>query len=146
MTKDILVQYTDLQEEIKDIRRRIEKTQDRIKKIQQEGTVIDSVTGTRADGTFGHIRIEGFPFANYDRQQTQLYLYLAQMTNMEAELLELTNSVEEYINSINDSRMRRIIQYRILDNLPWCDVAEKIGGKSTGESCRKYFERFLEKC
>lgn len=68
------------------------------------------------------------------------------MTNMEAELLELTNSVEEYINSIDDSRMRRIIQYRILDNLPWCDVAEKIGGKSTGESCRKYFERFLEKC
>ncbi len=79
------------------------------------------------------------------RQQTQLYLYLAQMTNMEAELLELTNSVEEYINSIKDSRMRRIIQYRILDNLPWCDVAEKIGGKSTGDSCRKYFERFFEK-
>lgn len=146
MTKDILVQYSDLQEEIKDIRRRIEKTQDRIKKIQQEGTVIDSVTGTRADGTFGHIRIEGFPFANYDRQQTQLYLYLAQMTNMEAELLELTNSVEEYINSIKDSKMRRIIQYRIIDGLSWYEVADKIGGKATSDSCRMYFERFLEKC
>lgn len=146
MTKDILVQYTDLQEEIKDIRRRIEKTQDRIKKIQQEGTVIDSVTGTRPDGTFGHIRIEGFPFANYDRQQTQLYLYLAQMTNMEAELLELTNSVEGYINSIKDSRMRRIIQYRIIDGLSWYEVADKIGGKATSDSCRMYFERFLEKC
>lgn len=146
MTKDILVQYSDLQEEIKDIRKRIEKTQDRLEKIQQEGTVIDSVTGTRADGTFGHIRIEGFPFATYDRQKTQLYLYLAQMTNMETELLELTNSVEEYINSIEDSRMRRIIQYRIIDGLSWYEVADRMGGKATSDSCRMYFERFLEKC
>lgn len=144
LKKDILVQYSDLKEEMKDIRRRIEKTQDRLNRMKQGGTVIDSVTGTRPDGTFGHIRIEGFPFANYDRQQTQLYLYLAQMTNMEAELLELTNSVEEYINSINDSRMRRIIQYRIIDGLSWYEVADRMGGKATSDSCKKYFERFMK--
>lgn len=60
MTKDVLIQYADLQEEIKDIRRRMEKTESRLTRIRQEGTVIDSVTGTRADGTIGHIRIEGF--------------------------------------------------------------------------------------
>lgn len=107
---------------------------------------MDSVTGTRADGTFGHIRIEGFPYADYDRQRAQLSCYLVQLTKAETELLELTNEAEAYINAITDSRMRRIIQYRILDDLPWCAVAEQIGGKATGESCRKYFERFLEKC
>ena len=49
MTKDVLIQYADLQEEIKDIRRRMEKTESRLTRIRQEGTVIDSVTGTSAD-------------------------------------------------------------------------------------------------
>lgn len=146
MTKDVLIQYADLQEEIKDIRRRMEKTESRLTRIRQEGTVIDSVTGTRADGTIGHIRIEGFPYAAHDKQSTHLRLYAAQLAEREERLLEQTNAVEAYINSITDSRMRRIIQYRILDRLPWYEVADKIGGKATSDSCRMYFERFLEKC
>ena len=65
---------------------------------------------------------------------------------MEEKLLELTNQAEEYINSIEDSRMRRIVQYRIMDRLSWYEVADKMGGKATSDSCKKYFERFLKKC
>nr|DAV04070.1 MAG TPA: Protein of unknown function (DUF722) [Caudoviricetes sp.] len=124
----------------------MEKTESRLTRIRQEGTVIDSVTGTRADGTIGHIRIEGFPYAAHDKQSTHLRLYAAQLAEREERLLEQTNAVEAYINSITDSRMRRIIQYRILDRLSWYEVADKIGGKATSDSCRMYFERFLEKC
>ena len=94
MTKDVLIQYADLQEEIKDIRRRMEKTESRLTRIRQEGTVIDSVTGTRADGTIGHIRIEGFPYAAHDKQSTHLRLYAAQLAEREERLLEQTNAVE----------------------------------------------------
>ncbi len=146
LDKSILIQYADLQEEIKDIRCRIIKTEEQIKKINSEGTVIDSVKGTRKDGTIGSIRIEGFPYPEYGNKSTKLYLYKAQLSNTEEELLELTNSIEEYINSIEDSKMRRIVQYRVIDNLTWYQVADKVGGKSTSESCRKYFERFIEKC
>ncbi|MCI1958848.1 MAG: hypothetical protein LKJ25_04395 [Clostridia bacterium] len=145
MDKAILVQYADMQEEIKDIRRRIEKTKKRLKKINSEGTVIDSVTGTRKDGTIGHIKIEGFPYPEYERNSARLNLYISQLCHVEGELLELTNQAEEYISSIEDSRMRRIIQYRVIDSLSWYEVADKIGGKATSESCRKYFDRFLEK-
>lgn len=145
MTKNILVQYADLREEIKDIRKRIEKTQERLQKIQQGGTVMDSVTGTRADGTFGHIRIEGFPYADYDRQRARLFLYLAQLTKAETERLELTNEVEAYINAITDSRMRRIIQYRVIDDMSWGEVAANIGGNNSEDSVRMAFHRFLEK-
>ena len=93
MTKDVLIQYADLQEEIKDIRRRMEKTESRLTRIRQEGTVIDSVTGTRADGTIGHIRIEGFPYAAHDKQSTHLRLYAAQLAEREERLLEQTNAV-----------------------------------------------------
>ena len=144
MTKDVLIQYADLQEEIKDIRRRMEKTESRLTRIRQEGTVIDSVTGTRADGTIGHIRIEGFPYAAHDKQSTHLRLYAAQLAEREERLLEQTNAVEAYINSITDSRMRRIIQYRILDRLSWYEVADKIGGKATSDSCRIF--RKMLKC
>ena len=61
-------------------------------------------------------------------------------------MLEQAAEVEQYIRTIENSRMRRIIQYRVIDGLSWYEVADRIGGKATSESCRKYFERFLGKC
>ena len=53
MRKDILVQYCDLQQEAKDIRKRIEKTQARLNKIQRVERFSIQYPGTRADGTIG---------------------------------------------------------------------------------------------
>lgn len=145
MDKDILVQYTDLQEEIRDIRRRAERARGQMERMETEGTVLDAVKGTRQDGTFGSIRIEGFPYADYEKRRRSLQSYLLKLAEMEEKLLELTNQAEEYINSIEDSRMRRIVQYRILDGLSWYEVADRMGGKATSDSCRMYFERFLQK-
>ena len=145
MDKDILVQYTDLQEEIRDIRRRAERARGQMERLETEGTVLDAVKGTRQDGTFGSIRIEGFPYADYEKRRRSLQSYLLKLADMEEKLLELTNQAEEYINSIEDSRMRRIVQYRIMDRLSWYEVADRMGGKATSEGCRKYFERFFEK-
>jgi len=146
LDKDILVQYTDLQEEIRDIRRRAERARGQMERLETEGTVLDAVKGTRQDGTFGSIRIEGFPYADYEKRRRSLQSYLLKLAEMEEKLLELTNQAEEYINSIEDSRMRRIVQYRIMDRLSWYEVADKMGGKATSDSCKKYFERFLKKC
>lgn len=145
MDRDILVQYTDLQEEIRDIRRRAERAHGQMERLETEGTVLDAVKGTRQDGTFGSIRIEGFPYADYEKRRRSLQSYLLKLADMEEKLLELTNQAEEYINSIEDSRMRRIVQYRILDGLSWYEVADRMGGKATSDSCRMYFERFLQK-
>ncbi len=145
MDKDILVQYTDLQEEIRDIRRRAERARGQMERLETEGTVLDAVKGTRQDGTFGSIRIEGFPYADYEKRRRSLQSYLLKLADMEEKLLELTNQAEEYINSIEDSRMRRIVQYRILDGLSWYEVADRMGGKATSDSCRMYYERFLQK-
>ncbi len=145
MDKDILVQYTDLQEEIRDIRRRAERARGQMERMETEGTVLDAVKGTRQDGTFGSIRIEGFPYADYEKRRRSLQSYLLKLAEMEEKLLELTNQAEEYINSIEDSRMRRIVQYRILDGLSWYEVADRMGGKATSDSCRMYYERFLQK-
>lgn len=145
LDKSILIQYADLQEEIKDIRCRIIKTEEQIKKINSEGTVIDSVKGTRKDGTIGSIRIEGYPYQEHSNKLTKLYLYKAQLSNAEEELLELTNSVEEYINSIEDSYIRRIVRYRVIDGMTWQMVADCLGKNNTEDSVKKRFYRFIDK-
>ena len=45
VTKEILIQYSDLQEEIKEVRDRIEKTENQIERIEREGAVCDKVMG-----------------------------------------------------------------------------------------------------
>ena len=43
MTKEVLSQYSDLQEEIKEVRKKIAKLQDDLKKIESGESVIDTV-------------------------------------------------------------------------------------------------------
>ena len=68
----------------------------------------------------------------------------AQLTEKEEELLEMINQVDDYINSIKDSRIRRIMRYRYIDDLNWVQVARRIGKKATADSCRMAHDRFLE--
>ena len=41
-------------------------------------------------------------------------------------------------------RMQRIIRYRIFDELPWNDVAVRMGRRATAESVKKEYQRFME--
>ena len=132
MDKDILIQYSDLVEEVKDLRRRIQKLQDDIDKLEP---VKDSVKGTRKDGTIGSITVSGYPVPAYYRYKNQLEKREAALRKKEAELLELVNTVEEYITGINDSKMRRILRYRYIDNMSWTKIAFRMGKKYTAESC-----------
>ena len=141
MDKDILIQYNDMVEEVKDLRRRIRKLQDDIDKLEP---VKDSVKGTRRDGTIGSIMISGYPVPVYYRYKNQLEKREAALRKKEAELLELVNTVEEYITGINDSKMRRILRYRYIDNMSWTKIAFRMGKKYTADGCRMLHNRFFE--
>ena len=143
ISKEILIQYSDLQEEVKEVRERINKTEDQIAKIEKDGNVVDSVCG--GNGGIQHFKIEGFPYPEYSRKKTLLYARKATLASLEMELMETLNQVEEFIASVEDSRMRRIITLRFIDNLSWNKVADRIGGNNTEDSVRKAFTRFMEK-
>ena len=143
ISKEILTQYNDLQKEIKEIRVRIKNTETQIAEIEQTGDVIDTVRG----GTGGNQRfkIEGFPYPEYSRKKTLLYTRMATLENLEIESLEALNKIEEFISELKDSRLRRIITLRFIENLSWNKVAARIGGVNTEDSVRKIFTRFMEK-
>ena len=142
ISKEILIQYSDLQEEVKEVRERIERTERQIEKIKEEGNVIDTVSG--GSGNTQHFKIEGFPYPEYSRKKTLLYARKATLASLEMELLETLNQVEEFIASVDDSRMRRIITLRFIENLSWNKVADRIRGRNTEDSVKKAFYRFME--
>ena len=104
----------------------------------------DSVKGTRPDGTYGSITITGFPVPDYYRRKKLLEDRKKKLDEFELQLLELTNDVDDYINSLTDSRMRRMIRYKFFDELSWVQVAHRMGGKYTADGCRMAVERFLQ--
>ena len=143
VSKEILVQYTDLQKERKEVREKIEKLEKQIETIENDGNVADKVRG--GDGGLQSFKIYGFPYPEYSRKKTLLYMRKATLSELEMELIETLNEVEEFITTIKDSHMRRIISLRVVDGLSWNKVADRIGGGNTDDSVRKAFDRFMEK-
>lgn len=142
VSKEILIQYADLQEEVKELRGQIDNLERQIEKIEKEGCVKDSVKGGL--GGIQHFVVEGFPIPAIERKTSMLRNRQQMLNNREIRLLETLNEVEEFIDAIKDSHIRRLITARVIDNLTWQQVANKMGGYSTADGARKTFERFLE--
>lgn len=152
VTKDILIQYCELREEIKDLRERIDRDGLRLQKIEKEGVVSDTVTGTRADGTIGSIKITGFPIPEYSTVKAMLKKRIAKLQIMEDELHEAVNAVDDFINAIPKSDLRQMFRFYYIDDMTWRRVATNMNKRFpnrrisyTEESCRKRHDRFLEK-
>ena len=157
VTKEILVQYSDLVEEVKEVRKKIDFLESRIPKIQERINEIESgeLVKDKVRGGIGGLQsftIEGTPVKEYEERKTELMskklILNKRKTNLEElefELLQKTNEVEEFIASLDDSRMRRIINLRFIENMTWNEVADNIGGGNTEGSIKMAFQRFMEK-
>lgn len=151
VTKDILLQYEEMRQEIKDIRSRIDKDEQLLVKMEEKGYVVsDTVLGTRSDGTIGPIKVTGSPLPEYNRVKDMRKRRIAKLKIKEEELFDMLNAVDDYINAIEKSEIRIIFRFFYLDDLTWYQVAMRMNSlfpkkKYTGESCRKKHDRYLEK-
>lgn len=148
MDKGILVQYCEMKEEIKDLRRRIRKLD---KFLENPPIVADVVKGTRKDGTIGPIKVTGIPEPEYIRKQRIRERYRRLLETKEVELLELTCQVEEYIQSIPKSELRIMFRLYYIDGLTWVQVAHRMNAmfskrriKYTEDNCWRRNQRFFE--
>lgn len=156
ITKHILDQYSDLRKEIEEVQEKIcrldteiHRLEKRIREIENGEKVKDKVRG--GDGGNQSFNIEGVPIKEYEQKKTALYskklLLIQRKTTLELLELEIEqkqNDVEEYIASIDDSRMRRIVNMRFIENLSWNQVADRIGGGNTEGSVKMAFQRFMK--
>jgi len=138
-----------MKEEIRDLRKRIHEL-DRF--LKDPPIVADIVKGTRRDGTIGPIRVTGIPGPEYDRNQKLRERYRRLLEAKEAELLELTCQVEEYIESIPKSELRIMFRLYFIDGHGYPGVARQMNHmfpkrriKYTDENVKKKIQRFFEK-
>ena len=77
VTKEILVQYSDLVEEVKEVRKKIDFLETRIPKIQERINEIESgeLVKDKVRGGIGGLQsftIEGTPVKEYEERKTEL--------------------------------------------------------------------------
>ena len=139
MDKQILEQYIDACELIKDTKDEIRKLRKHRSQIQQ-----DSVKGSAHEFpyTLQTYHLEGLGYAAVklpDELDRMEKLLEERIRNAE----KIKRQVEAWLNTISP-RMQRIIRYRIFEELTWVQVAVKMGRKATEEGIRKEFIRFME--
>lgn len=151
MDKNILEQYIELKEEIQDLHDRIDRDQRRLDRIDEEGLVSDTVKGTRKDGTFGPIKITGYPIPEYNQVKNMIKKRVAKFHILENELQEAVNAVDEFIVRIPKSDLRMMFRLRYLDDKTWAAVAINMNYhfpkrkiKYTEDNCRIRHDRNLK--
>lgn len=148
VSKEVLVQYSDLQQEIKYLRKKIDSLQNeqaKMEKNKKHSTVKASMK--EFPYTVHNVKTDG-----YVELTTMSERHLSSIINNEIKKLELryekllqvTNDTMDFIESVNDSHMRMIITYRIIENYSWNQVADAMGGGNTEDSVKKAFYRFMD--
>ena len=121
MDKNALIQYCDMKEEIKDLRRRITETEKQIFRIAEEGTVKDTVSGGM--GGIQHFVVEGMPVPELSRKRLLLNKRKSMLIKKENELLAGIILNDEIIYLLKFSKASDNI-YTLYNetNEPICDV------------------------
>lgn len=124
VSKDLIIQYRSLLEEIKKIKIDIKKTEDSIAKLIQEGVVEDKVYGGL--GGIQGFKIEGFPVAIYEKRRNLLRRKVDRLSTKENDLLELVESIETMIDNIPVSRDRVIFRSLYFDGKTQQQIADEL--------------------
>lgn len=138
MDKEILKQYIDACEQVKEAKEDILRLKKNRKKIVQ-----DRVSGSAHEFpyTVQSFHIEGLSYPvvkdpdELDRREAILQERLQRAE-------EIKHQVEAWMLTI-PQRMQRIIRYRVFEELSWNEVAIRMGRKATADSVRMEYIRFM---
>ena len=142
MNKKDLSQYRAIKREIDMIQGKIEKLK---KPSNKRAFAIDTVMASSKTlpYTYKPVTIKGYGYdATNDGKKHEL------IKQQRAKLNELTRKFEEiktFINSIDDSVVRQIIEYKYVDGLSWAATANKVYGKPKESTPRMALNLFFKK-
>lgn len=129
MNKKILKQYLDLQEEIKDIEKKLS--------IMEKTTVTDSV---KTSGSFPYsvhnCIIEGIDNKMYHIYKRKLKIRLEKSIALKKQILD-------FIHSIEEPQIRRIFTYRYINGFTWVKIQVEMGFNHE-DTPRKRHDKFLK--
>ncbi len=147
VTKDILKQYTALKQEEEELKRRRQSISAQITHLEEQMFIVaDTVTcGKKNKKPLKTITIKGVdqrPAGVIARKRKALNELMQRLSELDADILECMVACEDFIRTVEDSRMRLIIRYHIIEGLTWARTALKMN--TTEDSIKKAFERFMD--
>ena len=137
--KQILYQYIDACELVKETEEDIRKIKQMRKRIEQ-----DIVKGSSHDFPYTPVNfhVEGLSYsAVSDPRGLEVQEQILEERKAAAQAIKL--QVEAWMLTI-PQRMQRIIRYKIFEEMTWAEVAVKMGRKATADGVRVEFQRFME--
>ena len=140
MDKEILKQYIDACEQVREAKAALLKIKKSRKRVEQ-----DRVTGSAHEFpyTAKSFHIEGLAYPaikdpdELDRREAILRGRLRRAE-------EIKQQVDLWMLTI-PQRMQRIIRYKIFEDMTWTEVAARMGRNATELSVKKEYQRFMEK-
>ena len=122
------------------IKARIERIERRIAELELE----DGLGAVNMDG-MPHGSTPGDPVARMAIARVALH---ERLVRLRAELIEKELEIQEYIDSVEDEEVKLIIEWRFIDLLNWCAIAENLA-EMTGEAVdrttpAKKIKKFLQ--
>ena len=139
MDKEILKQYIDACEQVKEAKADILRLKKNRKKIVQ-----DRVSGSAHEFPYTsrsfHIDGLSYPVVK-DPDELDRREAILQERLQRAE--EIKRQVEAWMLTI-PQRMQRIIRYRVFEELSWNEVAIRMGRKATADSVRMEYTNFMK--
>ena len=137
--KQILYQYIDACELVKETEEDIRKIKQTRKRIEQ-----DIVKGSSHDFPYTPVNfhVEGLSYSVVsDPRSLEVQEKILEERKAAAQAIKL--QVEAWMLTI-PQRMQRIIRYKIFDEMTWAEVAAKMGRKATADSVRMEFQKFMQ--
>ena len=140
LEKEILDQYIDACELVRETEEDIRRLKERRQRIEQ-----DSVKGSMPEFPYAakNFHVEGVTYSEI-QNPGQLEMEEKLLEERRTQAAENKRRVEQWMQTI-PIRMQRIVRMKIFEQMTWEQVARKIGRKATGESLRKEFEKFMKK-
>ena len=129
MTKNELVEFCDLKNEIADLENRIDK----IHKLSE------MVSDTVQNGYKHRAVIYGIDL----NRKRKLNMYENKLQTFYDKLFEEQNKIEDYIEKIPQSNIRQIFRYRYIDGFSWKQV-QILMKYNHEDTARKKHDKFLE--
>lgn len=139
MDKEILNQYIDACELIKDTKEELRRLKKQRKRIEQ-----DSVKGSSHEFpyTAKNFHLEGIAYSVIkDPRAVEEQEKILNQQIEDAARIKL--QVESWLLTV-PQRMQRIIRYRVFEERTWEQVAVRIGRKATADSIRMEFNNFMK--
>lgn len=135
MTIDDLYQLRDLDREIKRYDQRIDEL--RAQRVAISAPAFDREPNGKNDGPGRDNKIERLTAEIIDLEELL-------RLNREKRIVE-KQRLERYIDSVDDSLTRQVMELRFNELLPWNAVAARMGGGASVDALKKMVYRYLER-